>query len=63
MVSPSTENRHGQLPEHRIVLQKVGQGLGVGKVVYRDEFYIVPIETRADDIPANAAEAVNAYFD
>ena len=38
------------------------ESLGIGEVVYRDEFDVVPVQTRPDNIPANAAEAVNTYF-
>ena len=49
--------------ENGIVLQKMRQGLGVGKIVNGDEFDVVAMQTRADHISADAAEAVDSYFD
>ena len=56
-------NRFGERSEHGIVLQKVRQSLSVGDIVDRHEFHVVPVQTCTDHIPANAAEAVNTYFD
>ena len=49
--------------QHRVVLQQVRQRCGIGQIVYRYEFHIIPVQTRADNITANAAEAINSYFD
>ena len=49
--------------EHGVVLQQVRQGLRVGEVVDRHEFHVIAAQTGTDDIPADAAEAIDAYFD
>jgi hypothetical protein len=41
----------------------VRQRLGVGEIVNRHEFHVVAAQSGPNDIPANAAEAVNTYFD
>jgi hypothetical protein len=48
--------------EHRIVLQQMGQGFGVGQIVDRHEFHVIPVQTRTNDIAANPAEAIDTYF-
>ena len=48
--------------EHGVVLEQVRQGFRIGKIVHRDEFDVLPVEARPDDVPANAAEAINANF-
>jgi hypothetical protein len=40
----------------------VGQGLGVGEIVDCDEFDFGPVQTRPDNVPADAAKAVDRYF-
>ena len=62
MESASVRDVLVQRAEHGIVLQQVRQRLGVGKIVDRDEFHIIAVQTRANDIPADAAEAVDSYF-
>ena len=52
-----------QRTQDRVVLQQVRQRLGVGKIVGRDKLDIVPVQTGAEYIPADAAEAIDAYFD
>jgi hypothetical protein len=39
------------------------QRLRIGNIVHRHEFDIFAVETSADHIPANTAEAINANFD
>jgi hypothetical protein len=56
-------DRFGERSEHGIVFQKVRQSLRIGNVIYRHELHIVPVQACTDNIPANAAEAVNTYFD
>ena len=51
-----------QRSEHGIVFQQVSQRLCIGEIVHRHEFHVIPVQTRADDVPANAAEAINANF-
>jgi hypothetical protein len=40
----------------------VGQRLGIGEIVNRYEFNVVAAESGPDDIPANAAKAIDTYF-
>jgi hypothetical protein len=40
----------------------VSQGLGVGQIVDSDKFDIRPMQTCPDDVPADAAKAVDRYF-
>jgi hypothetical protein len=40
----------------------VRERLRIGKIVHRYEFHVFPVQTGANDIPANAAEAVNSNF-
>ena len=49
--------------EHGIVLEQVRESLGVGKIVHRHEFNVGTVKGRADDVPADAAEAINANLD
>jgi hypothetical protein len=40
----------------------VGESRGVGEVIHGDEFDLGIVQSGADDIPANAAEAVDTNF-
>jgi hypothetical protein len=55
----------GEGPIRRVVLQKVGVGLCVGQVVDGDDVQLVRVQVVNSfvDLPADAAEAVNAYAD
>ena len=48
--------------EHRVVLEQVRQRFRIGQIVDRDEFHVTPVQCRPDDIPANAAKAVDTHF-
>ena len=52
-----------ELAEDGIVLQQVRQRLGVGEIVGGDKFDVGMMQAGADHIAADAAEAVDAYFD
>ena len=52
-----------QVAEDGVVLQQMRQCLGVGEVVDRDEFEVLVGERGAQNVAADAAEAVDAYFD
>jgi hypothetical protein len=41
----------------------MSQSLGVGQIVDRHEFHVIPVQTRTNDITADAAEAIDTYFD
>ena len=49
-------------PEHGVVLQQVRQRFGIGQIVGRDEFDFRIIESGADHISSDAAEAIDSYF-
>src|SRR5215467_3657062 len=51
-----------QIPQHRVVLQKMRKSFRVGDVVDGYDFDIFIADGSAVKIPANAAKAVNAYF-
>ena len=53
----------GQVAKDGVVLQQMGQRLGVGEIVDRDEFQVRVIERRTKNVAADAPEAVDAYFD
>jgi hypothetical protein len=48
--------------QHGIVLEQVRQCFRVGKIVHRRKLNVVPVEARSDDVPADAAKAINANF-
>ncbi len=52
----------GVRAEQRVVLRHVGESRGVGEVVDGDEFDLRIIQSGADDVAANAAEAVDTNF-
>src|SRR6266542_4331332 len=50
--------------QHRVVLQQVGQGLGLGDVVHRYEVELrSPLPGRAEEVPTDPSEAVDADLD
>src|SRR5580658_137541 len=49
--------------EDGIVLKQMGEGLGVGEIINGDEFDVAAVYGGANDVAADAAEAVDAYFD
>ena len=53
----------GRLPRIGIVLQQMRQRLRIGKIVDRHEFQIRVIERGAQNVAADASEAVDANFD
>ncbi len=46
--------------EHRVVLQQVGEGLGIGNVVDGDDFDPRVLQGRAQEVPANAPETIDS---
>jgi hypothetical protein len=48
--------------EHRIILQEVGQSLGVREVVCRDPLDIRVVQTGAQDVAPDPAETVDSDF-
>src|SRR5206468_1364974 len=56
-------NRVRQIPQNRVVLQKMREGLRVRDVVDRHKLNILVVQRGSDDIPADAAEAVDCYLD
>ena len=53
-----------EAPEDRVVLEQVGDHLGVDQVVDRDELEIrARLVRRAEQVPADAPEAVDAHLD
>ena len=53
-----------QVAENRVVLQQMGQRLGVGQIVDRDEIDVrLLLEGRAHDVAADAAEPVDTDLD
>src|SRR5207249_9078222 len=51
-------------PQHRVVLQQVGQGPGVGDVVHRDEVELhSSLPRRSEEVPTDPAEAIDADLD
>jgi hypothetical protein len=51
-----------QPPQDGVVLEQVRQRLGIRKIVYGDKFHVVPMQTRANDIPANPAKTIDSYL-
>ena len=56
-------DRHGEVAEHRVVLQQVRERRGVGDVVDRDEVDVLVAERGAHDVAADPSEPVDAYPD
>src|SRR5262245_26393651 len=52
-----------QVSKHRVVLQQVGERMGVGEIVDGDEVNLAIAERRPHDVPADAAEPVDSYPD
>src|SRR6185437_6801361 len=52
-----------QVAQDGIVLQQVGQGFGIGKVVDRHKFDVSVIEGGAQHVAPDAPESVDPYFD
>jgi hypothetical protein len=52
-----------QLTQHGIVLREMGERFRVRKVVHGDELDLGIVKSRANNVAANTAEAVDAYFD
>src|SRR4029078_4295193 len=56
-------DRGRERPEGRVVLQQVPQRPRVGDVVDRDEIEgDLALESRSEEVPADAAEAIDAYL-
>ena len=54
----------GKRPKHRVVLEQVGERVGVGDVVDGHEVDIeLPLPGRPEEVPADATEAVDADLD
>ena len=53
-------DRHGEVAEHRVVLQQVSQRRGVGDVVDGDDVDVVMRQRRAHDVAADPSEPVDA---
>src|SRR5271165_4028205 len=51
-------NLVGKIAQDRVVLQKMGQCLGIGEIVDGNEIQIRIVESCAKNIPANAAKTV-----
>src|ERR1700731_3618083 len=52
-----------QLTKRRVVLQQMRQGRSVRQIIGGDEFDFRVMKAGPDDIPPDAAEAINPYFD
>src|SRR5258706_2317889 len=53
---------HVKTAQYGIVLEQMGERLGVGKIVDCDKLYVLAVKSRADHVPADAAEAVDGDF-
>src|ERR1700677_1761317 len=51
-----------QVSENGVVLEQVGERLGAGEIVDRDEFNVRIFQRSAQDIASDASKAVDAYF-
>ena len=51
-----------QRTKYRVVFRKVGESGGIGEIVNGDEFDFRIVQGGANDIAADAAEAVDTYF-
>jgi hypothetical protein len=60
--SPATTSFF-EVAEDRVVLEKMGEDCGAGEVVYGDEFDFRVTQSCAENVAADAAEAVNANLD
>ena len=49
-----------QVAEHRVVLEQVGERLGAGQIVDRDEVDVLVAERRPHDVAADSTESVDA---
>ena len=52
-----------EVTEYGVVFEEMGQCLGIGQVIGGNEFYFGIVQTGADNIPPDTAEAVDSYFD
>ena len=52
-----------QVAEDRVVLQQVGEGVGRGEIVHRDDVDVAVAHGGAHDVAADAAEPVDPDFD
>src|SRR5580658_3129996 len=51
-----------KVAEDRIVLEQVGQSLGIGEIVHRDEVEVLVGQCGAQDVASNTSESINANF-
>ncbi len=62
MESPSAWILRLKIAEDRVVLEKMGQSLRAGQIIYGDDFDIWIIQRCAEHIAANTAKAIDANF-
>ena len=51
-----------QSAQHGVIFQKVRQRLGVGDIVHCHEIDVGIVQTRADNIAADASETIDSDF-
>ena len=51
-----------QVAEDRVVLEQVGQSLGIGEIVHGDEVEVLVGERGAENVASDASKSINANF-